>query len=88
VESHYEKPTPKRSRPFHSSEVAGDTDTNRKPARDSSGPASTIPETLAVAVLFLPNRRGNGGHSNDGFPLAITGLRTTVRSPESPGVSV
>jgi hypothetical protein len=32
-------------------------------------------------VLFLPNRRGNAGNSNDGFPRAITGLRTTVRSP-------
>jgi len=36
---------------------------------------------LTPAVLFLSNRRGNAGDSNDGFPLAISGLRTTVRSP-------
>jgi hypothetical protein len=36
---------------------------------------------LAPTVLFLSNTRGNYGDSNDGFPLQITGPRTTVRSP-------
>lgn len=60
----------------------------RKPARDSSGPASVvIPETLAPEVLFL-HTRGDAGDSNDLFPLAISGPRANARSPEPPVVSV